>query len=158
MTKTYWRQVAFGGLLALVFLFCCTEAATAQQTLGGIVGVVTDGSGAAVSSTKAALLSDATGLAREVTGKANGQFAFSDLPAGTYTLTFTHDGYETSKYENVVVQADRVITVNVQMKIGSVATSVEVTGNPTLNAVDTTNGNVMDSTQIESTPLGTGSF
>ena len=108
--------------------------ATAQQTLGGIVGTVTDGSGAAVPSTKAALVSDTTGLSREVTGKANGEFAFSDLPAGSYTLTFTHDGYETSKHENVLVQADRVSTVNVQMKVGSVATSVEVTGNPSLNA------------------------
>jgi hypothetical protein len=158
MTTTNWRQVAFCGLYAFVLLLCSAVAATAQQTLGGIVGTVTDGSGAAVPSTKAALVSDTTGLSREVTGKANGEFAFSDLPAGSYTLTFTHDGYETSKHENVLVQADRVSTVNVQMKVGSVATSVEVTGNPSLNAVDTTNGNVMDSTQIESTPLGTGSF
>jgi hypothetical protein len=43
------------------------------------------------------------------------------------------------------------------MKVGSVATSIEVTAN-SLNTVDTTNGNVMESPQIENTPLGTGSF
>jgi hypothetical protein len=73
-------------------------------------------------------------------------------------LTFTHVGFDTSKYDAVIVQADRKTTLNVELKVGSVATSVVVTANSSLDTVDTTNGNVMDAPQIESTPLGTGSF
>jgi hypothetical protein len=158
MTTTYWRRIAACCLVAFAALLACTTPAFAQQTLGGILGTVTDTSGAVVPDVKAVLVSDATGLSRSVAAKANGEFAFSDLPVGGYTLTFTRDGFETSKYEGVVVQADRVSTLNVHMKVGSVSTSVEVTANPTLNSVDTTNGNVLDAQQIENTPLGTGSF
>ena len=42
--------------------------------------------------------------------------------------------------------------------MGTVADSVEVDVNPLLNAVDTTNGYVLDRAQIEAIPLPTGSF
>ena len=38
------------------------------------------------------------------------------------------------------------------------STSVEVTDSPLRNEADTTNGYVLDTQTIESTPLGTGSF
>jgi hypothetical protein len=155
---TYWRRCVAGSLLALVTLLISIKSASAQQTLGGILGTVTDTSGAAISGVKADLVSEATGLSRSATAKNNGEFAFTDLPVGAYELTFTHDGFETSKYSDITVQADRTVTLNVRLKVGSVTSAVEVTANPTLNTVDTTNGNVMDATQIESTPLGTGSF
>jgi hypothetical protein len=158
MNQSFWRHMARCTLFGLSILVSSNHLADAQQTLGGILGTITDSSGAVVSSVKAELVSNTTGLTRSVLGKANGDFAFSDLPAGSYTLTFTHDGFDTSKYDGVIVQADRKTTLNVQLKVGSIATSVEVTANASLDTVDTTNGNVMDAAQIESTPLGTGSF
>ena len=158
MKLSFWRRAAGCGLLGLSVLFSSFQLANAQQTLGGILGTITDASGSVVSDVKAELVSNTTGLTRSVVGKANGEFAFSDVPAGTYTLTFAHDGFETSKFDGVIVQADRKTTLNVRLKVGSISTSVEVTANTSLNTVDTTNGNVMDSTQIEATPLGTGSF
>ena len=157
MRHTFWRSVALCGLSALCVLLCC-ELATAQQTLGGILGTVTDSSGAVVPATRVVIASPTTGLTRTLVVKANGDFSFSDLPAGNYTLTFTHDGFDTAKYDNVIVQAERRVTLTVILKVGSVATAIEVTANSSLNTVDATNGNVMDSAQIESTPLGTGSF
>ncbi len=158
MKQPFWRSAALFGAFVLGVLFCLNQTVSAQQTLGGIIGTITDSSGAVVSGAKALLVSSSTGLSRSVVAKANGEFAFSDLPAGSYTLTFTHEGFDTSKYDGVVVQADRKSTLNVEMKVGSVSTAIEVTANASLNTVDTTNGNVMDSAQIESTPLGTGSF
>jgi hypothetical protein len=157
MKHTFWRRFACGTLLCAASLLS-PSFTHAQQTLGGILGTITDSSGAIVSATKADLVDAATGLSRSVTAKTNGEFAFSDLPAGTYAVTFTHDGYETSTYAMVVVQAGRVTTLNVQMKVGSVTSSIVVTSNSSMNTVDTTNGNVMDAAEIESTPLGTGSF
>jgi len=57
-----------------------------------------------------------------------------------------------------MVQGDRVTTVNGKMEVGTVATQVEVTGTPLLNAVDTTSGYVLATQAINNTPLGTGSF
>ena len=56
------------------------------------------------------------------------------------------------------MQADRTVSLPAQLKVGTVADSVEVDVNPLLNAVDTTNGYVLDRAQIEAIPLPTGSF
>lgn len=158
MKQSSWRRAAWCVLFGLSVLFSSIQFANAQQTLGGIIGTITDSSGAVVSGVKAELVSSTTGLKRSVVGQSNGEFAFSDLPAGIYTLTFAHDGFDSEKFDGVVVQADRKTTLDVKLKVGSISTSVEVTANTSLNTTDTTNGNVMDAAQIESTPLGTGSF
>lgn len=145
-------------LVCITIVFVYPSCSFAQQTVGGVLGTVTDSSGAVVPAAQVKLVSTETGLTRSVVGKANGEYGFSDLPPGTYELTFTHDGFDTSKFADVVVQVGRVTTLNAQMKVGSVQTAVEVTANPMLNTVDTTNGTVMEATQIEATPLATGSF
>jgi hypothetical protein len=81
-----------------------------------------------------------------------------NLPIGTYTLTYTADGFEVQKTPHITVQADRTATVNASLKVGQASTTVEVEAAPLMNAVDTTNGYVMETQQIESVPLPTGSF
>jgi hypothetical protein len=56
------------------------------------------------------------------------------------------------------VQADRTVTLPAKLTVGAATDSVTVDANPLLNAVDTTNGYVLDKAQIESIPLPTGSF
>jgi hypothetical protein len=85
-------------------------------------------------------------------------YDFVNLPIGTYTLTFTHDGFETQKIPSITVQADRTATVNAVLPVGQVGTVVEVQAEPLMNAVDTTNGYVLDEEQIQAVPLPTGSF
>ncbi len=79
-------------------------------------------------------------------------------PIGTYTLTFTHDGFQSEKIPSITVQADRTATVNVALPVGKVGTVVEVQAEPLMNAVDTTNGYILEKEQIDAVPLPTGSF
>ena len=81
-----------------------------------------------------------------------------NLPIGTYTLTYTADGFEAQKTPHITVQADRTATVNAALKVGQATTTVEVEATPLMNAVDTTNGYVMETQQIDAVPLPTGSF
>ena len=67
-------------------------------------------------------------------------------------------GFSAVKFPGIVVQADRTDTLPVQLAIGAATDSVTVDFNPLLNAVDTTNGYVLDKEQIQSIPLPTGSF
>ena len=48
--------------------------------------------------------------------------------------------------------------MNAELKVGNVSESITVEETPLLNAVDTTNGYVMDKLQIDAVPLPTGSF
>jgi len=104
------------------------------------------------------IVGDQTKLTRTQKTNANGSYDFVNLPIGTYTLTFTHDGFESEKIPSITVQADRTATVNATLPVGKVGTVVEVDATPLLNAVDTTNGYVLEKDQIDAVPLPTGSF
>ena len=145
------------------FLCCCIQLVLsfpvhAQQTLGGITGTVTDASGGILPNTTVNLVSDQTKLSRTQSTNSGGIYDFVNLPIGSYTLTFTHDGFETQKVPSIVVQADRTATLNATLKVGQVGTTVTVEASPLMNAVDTTNGYILEKDQIESVPLPTGSF
>lgn len=51
----------------------------------------------------------------KVTGTDQGNFVFDELPAGTYTLVFSKDGYTRQVKSNVVVAAGRMSEVDVWM-------------------------------------------
>ncbi|GGG94843.1 carboxypeptidase-like regulatory domain-containing protein [Silvibacterium dinghuense] len=149
------------GISALSFflgLLLLTGNSWAQQTLGGITGEVSDASGALISDATVTAVDTGTGLTRSVKTSASGAYLFSSLPIGTYSLTITHDGFETQKMPSILVQADRTATINASLKIGQTSESVTVEASPLMNAVDTTNGYILDKAQIDAVPLPTGSF
>jgi Carboxypeptidase regulatory-like domain/TonB dependent receptor len=132
--------------------------ASAQQTLGGIVGTVTDSTGSTLPGVAVKVENDGTHLIRNTESNSSGSYAFPNLPIGTYTLTFTRAGFSIAHFPGINVQADRTLTLPAQLAVGTVADSVTVEASPLMNAVDTTNGYVLDKSQIENAPLPTGSF
>jgi Carboxypeptidase regulatory-like domain len=145
----------------LAMMLCAFQSCTrvhAQTTLGGITGEVSDSAGNAVPGAQITITSNGTGLTRNASSSASGSYAFRDLPVGTYTVTVTRESFDAQNYPTIQVQADRTVTLNVSLKPGQTSTSIIVQATPLLNSSDTTNGYVLDSTQIEATPLGTGSF
>jgi hypothetical protein len=130
----------------------------AQQTLGAITGTVTDKTGGVLPDTTVTIVGDETKLTRAQKTNANGSYGFVNLPIGAYTITFTHDGFESQKVPSITVQADRTATVNAVLPVGQVGTVVEVQADPMMNSVDTTNGYILDRNQIDAVPLPTGSF
>ena len=136
----------------------CAPSLLAQQTLGGITGEVTDSSGSVIPDAKVTAVDEQTSLTRTATTNASGVYAFVNLPIGTYTLSYTATNFDVQKTPHITVQADRTATVNAQLKVGKTTETVEVEATPLLNAVDTTNGYVLDHAQIDMAPLPTGSF
>ena len=155
----HFRKLAVTfALSTLACLILATPAAKAQQTLGGITGTVLDPQGSAIPGVEVKAVSDDTKLVRTAKSNTEGTYALVNMPIGTYTLTFTLQGFSTEKIPGILVQADRTVTLPAQLAIGAVSDSVTVDVNPLLNATDTTNGYVLDRAQIESIPLPTGSF
>jgi Carboxypeptidase regulatory-like domain/TonB dependent receptor len=145
-------------LALLVAVALCSGSVLAQQTLGGITGEVTDSSGGVIPNATVTVVEEQTALTRTVKSNGSGVYAFVNLPIGSYTLTYTADGFDVQKTAHISVQADRTATVNASLKVGKTSETVEVEASPLMNAVDTTNGYVMDKAQIENVPLATGSF
>jgi hypothetical protein len=130
----------------------------AQQTLGGITGTVSDRSGSVLPDTTVTIVGDQTKLTRIVKTNGNGGYDFVNLPIGTYTVTVSHEGFQAERLPAILVQANRTATLNVTLKVGQVGTTVDVEASPIMNAVDTTNGYVLEEQQIQAVPLPTGSF
>src|ERR1700761_2633594 len=152
------RKFFSTALLLISIVLLQPSAMQAQQTLGGITGTVVDPSGSAVPGAEVKVTSEDTKLERTARSNAQGVYNLNDLPLGKYTVTFTKDGFSSERYPGILIQADRTVSLQAQLKVGTVADSVEVDVNPLLNAVDTTNGYVLDKAQIENIPLPTGSF
>ncbi|MGB8582784.1 MAG: TonB-dependent receptor [Candidatus Sulfotelmatobacter sp.] len=151
-----------GRLLPILFFFIIfsssSQLALAQQTLGAINGTVTDSSGAVVSNVTIKARATATNLEVTATSKSDGNFSIADLPIGNYEVTFTKNGFQTQAYPQIIVQGNRTATLNARLKPGAVSSTVTVEATPLLNETDTSNGYTIGANQIESVPLGTGSF
>ncbi len=153
----FWRTVSMAA--AVVALSIAAHApADAQQIFGAITGTVTDTSGSAVQDVTVSARNVATNLTVAAKSQSSGSYSISNLPAGTYEVTFTKEGFDAERHTEVLVNGDRTTTVEGSLKVGSVATKVDVIGTPLMNQTDVTTGYVVDTATIESTPLGTGSF
>lgn len=145
----------------LTLSLCAVAAAVAaygQQITGGLTGSVTDASGAAIGGASVSVHNLDTNLTLKVLSQTNGNYLVQNLQAGNYSVTFSKDAFKTETHPDILVQGDRTTTVNAKLQVGAVTSSVEVTGTPLLNQVDTTTGYVLDSDAINNSPLGTGSF
>jgi len=153
MLKSFRAVLVFLGAVALV-----SAPGYGQQTLGAINGTVTDSSGGVVSKATVKVRNTGTSLEQAATTKEDGSFSIADLPIGTYTVTFSRDGFKTEVHSQILVRGAVTTTVNAQLQPGEVNATVTVTSTPLLNETDTTNGYTLSSELIQQVPLGTGSF
>jgi hypothetical protein len=144
--------------VAAVVALCCCSSLLAQQTLGGITGEVSDASGGVIPNARVTIVDEQTSLTHTTQTNGSGTYLFVNLPIGSYTLTYTADGFDVQKTQHITVQANRTGTVNASLKVGQTSTTVEVEASPLMNATDTTNGYILDKAEIEAVPLATGSF
>src|SRR5260370_35639490 len=118
--KSRFSVLFFASFLCSCILFVLVSPTLAQQTLGGITGTVTDASGGILPNTTVSIVSDQTKLSRTQTTNAGGIYDFVNLPIGSYTLTFSHDGFESQKIPSIVVQADRTAKPNATRQVSQV--------------------------------------
>src|SRR6058998_448203 len=91
--------------------------ARAQST---ITGVVKDTSGAVLPGvTVEAASPELIEKVRSSVTDGTGQYRILDLRPGTYTVTFSLTGFSTVKREGLLLPADFVSTVNVDLKVGA---------------------------------------
>jgi Carboxypeptidase regulatory-like domain/TonB dependent receptor len=124
----------FALLLALVFSF--SVSGYGQTFRGAINGTVTDPSGAVVAGASVKATNTATGIVLTSVTTSDGQFAFQDLPLGTYRIEVSASGFSTVVVAQVPVTAGSVYTVPVRLKLGQQATAIEVSA--AALSVDTT--------------------
>src|ERR1700722_6790454 len=140
------------GVVAFLLLFATFAAAQAGR--GGISGLVSDPSGASVGKAKVTALNHATGVSESTVSTAAGLYSFVLLNPGSYSVTATAQGFETTVRDNVTVSVDQVSTVNIGLKVGSVNEVVTVTQSSDLmENSNSTVGQLIDAQTIDRVPL-----
>jgi hypothetical protein len=120
----------------LLALFCCVLSSVfgvalhAQAPTGGLSGVVTDPSAAAVP--KAVVrLTNASGASVDATTTREGVYEFKALSPGTYTLKAVAKNFALFTQDNVQIVAGKVQQLNIGLVIQMEEQSVEVTDTTT---------------------------
>ncbi len=117
-------------------LLLMLASAHAQTFRGAINGSVTDPSGAVVPNARVVAKDTATAIGRTSLTTSDGQFAFQDLPTGTYQVTVTANGFPVFTVDNVAVAAGVIYSLPVRIALVQASTTVEVSA--VALALDTT--------------------
>lgn len=142
----------FAEILVALVLF--TQAATAQSTLGTIVGRVADPSNATVAGANITLREENTNLTSSQTTSSQGDYVFPNLKPGIYQLTFEAKGFSPSTLEHLVLEVNQTVRQDVVLHVGAVSSAVQVTAGHTLVQTDTSSvGSVIESNQVQRMPL-----
>lgn len=131
----------------------------AQVDTGSITGTVTDTSGAVVSGAKVTLLNEGTGASLSNTVGATGNYEFSPVRIGLYTIDAAAKGFKTEVQKHIPVDASARVLVNLKLEPGSVTETVEVTAAaPVLQTQDASVGQVVDERSTNNLPLNGRNF
>lgn len=129
-------------------------AALGQTTDAALVGLITDASGAAVAGATVAATNEATGLTRDGVTNEAGLYRISPLVPGNYTLTTKQSGFKTKIQKDVVLQTGAVLKLDVQLEVGNVSESVEVTAaTPMLQTQEASVGGVVTTSELSRIPV-----
>ena len=143
------------GMALLLCIYALVPAALFSQSAstGTVAGTVTDPSGAAVVAATITLTDKATNTPRTASTNENGRYILVDIPAGSYDVNVSKQGFRISRLSSQTVNVGTALTLNVTLEIGSVAESVEVTAsNAELQTLNATVGNTISGAALDSLP------
>ena len=148
-----WRPFS-QALLCLLLLTTFTLRAHAQADQGAIIGLVQDSSGAVIPGAQVTLTNPETGFSLKVQTDSSGNYVFSPIKIGTYSVEVTSPGFSPARQDNIQVHVQDRIEANLQLKTGSQNVEVTVsTGPALLQTEEGSTGQVIESKVINETPL-----
>ncbi|HJT89380.1 MAG TPA: carboxypeptidase-like regulatory domain-containing protein, partial [Bryobacteraceae bacterium] len=105
-----------------------TAWAQTQSINGTIRGRVSDPAGSGVPGAQIAVHNDSTGFERSQTTNDEGYYVLPNLPLGSYTVNIQKQGFETQRRPGVTLNAGSEVTIDAQLVVGQVSTTIEVGG------------------------------
>src|SRR5580700_10875464 len=145
--------------LAVVVLVCGGSATFAQEVTGSVTGTVTDASGAAVAGATITAKSVDRGISYTGVSNDSGIYRIAQLPAGNYDLRVEKTGFQTALYPQFTLTVNQVARFDVELKVGQVTQTVEVTGSaPVLKTESTQVDTIINSATNDNLPLASRNY
>ncbi len=136
-----------------------TSFAARAQDLAGVVGTVTDPTGAVVADVQITVSNPERGFARTVRSNSGGEYSVVRVPIGSYTINAEKGGFQRLVRTGIVLDAGQTLRVPLELKVGSVTEQVVVSTDPV--RVETETGavsHVVTSTQVGELNLESRNF
>ena len=143
-------------LAGATFLALTAHLLTAQtQAINGTIrGQVTDPAGSPIPKASVEATSSDTGFSRSFETPEDGYFVFPNLPLGTWTIIVKKEGFETLRSTGIILNAGTQAEINARLVVGSVNTSVDVTGgSPVLEPTRLETGRTISHEEVDNLPL-----
>jgi len=153
MSYSNTRSVFTALLLAIAVLVALPAAVFGQTFRGGISGTVTDQSGAVVPGAQITAVESATNTTSKTVSSSAGEFAFSNLPLGSYTITVTASGFKGEKVDKVPVTAGATYALPLKLAVASAGETVEVTADSlSLDTITDTQSTALPEEVVQNLP------
>lgn len=152
----YLRAVILGVFIAagLIVQFAAPPVIQAQAVSGNIVGLVTDVNKSVVVQAAVTATNEATGVSYQTVTNGVGEYQFTNLLPGRYTLSVTATGFSKSILHGFEVTLNKTSTSNFVLQVRAASETVEVSSEAAV-ALDTTTAQVQtsfDSLQLTMLP------
>jgi len=155
------RRVYAVVLLSVFFGFhlIATVRSAAQVDRGAIVGTVTDPTEARISNAQITITNLDTGQPVRITTDDQGNYNAKLLKIGTYSVSATKQGFETTVQASVDVAVNQSVRVDLVLKVGATSETVQVTGAaPLLQTESSSLGTIETEQRISDLPLNGRDF
>jgi hypothetical protein len=122
------KKLSYRTALACVFVcLLAIGSAWAQSSSGTVTGRVIDSSGAAIAGADVQLTEQTTQDTRKVASTADGDFLFSSVQLGTFTVTVRAAGFKRLDKSDINLTAsDRLAIGDLRLEVGTITETVEV--------------------------------
>jgi hypothetical protein len=126
------------------------------QTSAGIAGVARDTTGAVLPGVSVEASSPALiEKARTAVTDGEGRYNIVDLRPGTYSVTFTLQGFSALRREGIELTTGFTATVNAEMMVGAVGETITVTGaTPVVDVTNVSTQQVLRTETMNQLPSG----
>ena len=113
-------------LAVCLFLTFCAGQSAAQTTTVAIVGSIRDNTGGVLVGAQVTIVNLGTNATRSMAANESGDYAFTLLPVGNYSVTVEAAGFKRFSAPKVVLSAGDTGRVDANMTVGDVKETVEV--------------------------------
>ncbi len=153
------RRLGYVLAAAMCLLLLHAPWALAQVDEGSVTGTVLDPAGAVVPNAQVTLLNTDQGIKLETHTGSSGEYVFSPVRIGHYTVTAAAPGFETTTQQNLTVAVGQELGVNINLKTGAATETVTVTeAPPQLQTEEGSVGQVVTERTVNSLPLNGRNF
>jgi hypothetical protein len=140
-------------ITALALMLAVT--ASTQTSSSSLAGTVADSTNRVVPGASVTLTNEASGEERKVTTNENGEFVFAGIMPGIYTVKVQSTGFRPlERRGNVLVSSSRLALGTMQLDVGALAESVQVTAQGAQVQTDSAeHSELVDSKEIDNVSI-----